>query len=129
MWVSVDRVKCDDIGYYRVMAPMDSTESIRRWQRRFGYASAVFAVFAATVQLLSVSAVLPPFPDGAESIALMAFRVSVVALAISLAGFVTTSYFAWRADRRAQQEHKWKKAEREAASPPRAPCAPWDDTA
>ncbi len=63
------------------------------------------------------------------SLEALAFLVSLVALLVSLGGFVITTVFAWRTDRRArlaelraQQEHEWKKADRLAATC--NPCEP-----
>ena len=118
------------------MSSTENVSGVRRWRRRFGIATLVFGVLAVFLVWLALptfrmerienlarrgneapteSAPASTFPSF-EAIGLL---ISIASMTISLGGFVTTTIYAKRADKRAtlaelraQEEHEWKKAER-----------------
>jgi hypothetical protein len=94
-------------------------EAVRRWRKWFGSAAVFFLSVAMAASGLSLT--LSPH-DTETNVANYALMVSAGALGVSLLGFLSTTVMAWRADRRAmraearaQEEHSWKKAERETS--------------
>ena len=89
-------------------------EPVQVWRRRrriFGWLTiACFIVIFAVA--IAIPSRLGGGPEAWEEIAIL---LSMASFLLSVTAFVTSTIFAWRADRRAQAAHEWERAQRQAA--------------